>query len=82
LARLILSPNPSEPHTLKTLGLAQNTFQPGWYSKGRHMWTQLFVELVVGSLVHENFDIEPSDCFLTITNLSYSCFKVSDKRLY
>ncbi|PRO89850.1 hypothetical protein C6Y08_17470, partial [Lactiplantibacillus pentosus] len=58
LARLILSPNPSEPHTLKTLGLAQNTFQPGWYSKGRHMWTQLFVELVVGSLVHENFDIE------------------------
>ena len=29
LARLILSPNPSEPHTLKILGLAQNTFQPG-----------------------------------------------------
>ena len=37
----------------------------------------LDIELVVGSLVHKNFDIEPSDCFLTITNLSYSCFKAS-----
>ena len=82
LARLILSPNPSEPHTLKTLGLAQNTFQPGWYSKGRHVRTQHFIGLVFDSLVHGDFDIELSDWFLTIVKLSYPCFSFSNQQLH
>ena len=37
LTRLILSPNRLNLTLCKTLGLAQNTFQPGWYSKGGHV---------------------------------------------
>ncbi|WP_259682362.1 hypothetical protein [Lactiplantibacillus pentosus] len=66
------------PSEISPLGLAQNAFQPGQYSKGRHVRTQLFVGLVVGSLVYGNLDIQLSDWFLMIAKVPHLCCQTSD----